>query len=406
MMPTLALPGERMPGQFGPIRRVPEIIALERVVDPQLVVRRDPLGDRDHQLDPGRGGLEDRVGRKPRGHEDHRGVRLDALGRLCPAVEHGNALHVLSALARRHPADHVRAVALVVQRVERALAAGDPGDGQARVLVDEDRHQLCSFANATTFSAASFMVLAACTFRQRGLLQQLATGDVVRAVQPHDERDGWFDLIERGDQAFRDLVATGDAPEDVEQHSLDRIVGKDQLDRLLDLRGVRAAAGVEEVRRLAAGLGDDVEGAHHQPGAVAEDPDVAVELDVLHALLLRAALDRVFVLLVGQLLVLGVAVQRVVVERDLRVERLDLALRRHDQRVDLRERRVLVQPHLVQRHQRVGHTLDHVGVGLAVGGDLHGLRAREPLQRVHVMADQLLRECSRRPLRCPRRPRR
>ena len=65
--------------------------------------------------------------------------------------------------------------------------------------------------------------------------------------------------LERGDQAVGDLVAAGDAAEDVEQHGLDVRVGEDQLDRLLDRLGVGAAAGVEEVRGRAAGAGDDVE---------------------------------------------------------------------------------------------------------------------------------------------------
>ena len=238
-----------MPGQFGPIRRVCGIVALERVVDAQLVVRGDALGDRDHQLDAGRRGLEDRVGREPRGHEDHRGVRLDALGGLCPAVEHGDALDVLAALARRHAAHHVGAVAPVVERVEGALAAGDPGDRQARVLVDEHRHQLCPPASATTFSAASFIVRAACTFGSAASCSSSRPCHVVGAVQAHHERNRRFDLVERRDQALGDLVAAGDPAEDVEQHGLDRVVGEDQLDRLLDLRGVRAAAGVEEVRR-------------------------------------------------------------------------------------------------------------------------------------------------------------
>ena len=43
----------------------------------------------------------------------------------------------------------------------------------------------------------------------------------------------------------------------------------------------------------AAGLGDDVERAHHEPGAVAEDADVAVELDVGQAALVRHLLLRV-----------------------------------------------------------------------------------------------------------------
>ena len=48
------------------------------------------------------------------------------------------------------------------------------------------------------------------------------------------------------------------------------------------------------------------------------------------------------------------------------------------------------EPHLIQRDERVGDALDHVGVGAAVGGDLHGLLAGESLQRVDVVADQLL----------------
>ena len=227
--------------------------------------------------------------------------------------------------------------------------------------------------------------------RQRGLLQQAPSLDVVGAVEAHDERNRRFDLLERRDQAVGDLVAAGDAAEDVEQHRLDRVVGQQQIDGLLDLLGVRASARVEEVGGRAARLGDDVERRHHQAGAVAEDADVAVELDVLDALFLGAPLDRVFVLAVRQRLVLRMAVQRVAVERDLRVERLDLALGRDDQRVYLRERRILLQPHLIQRDERVGDAVDHVRVGLAVGGDLHGLLAREADQRVDVMADQLLR---------------
>ena len=62
--------------------------------------------------------------------------------------------------------------------------------------------------------------------------------------------------------------------------------------------GRRAAADVEEVGRLdaaelLAGVGDDVEGAHDQAGAVADDADLAVELDVVEVLLLGLGLERV-----------------------------------------------------------------------------------------------------------------
>ena len=57
--------------------------------------------------------------------------------------------------------------------------------------------------------------------------------------------------------------------------------------------GARAAADVEEVRRAPARLRHDVERRHHQPGAVADDADLAVELHVLQADVLRLLLDRV-----------------------------------------------------------------------------------------------------------------
>ena len=147
--------------------------------------------------------------------------------------------------------------------------------------VDQDGHQLRSFASATTFSAASFIVFAGCTLGSVGLREEPAALDVVRAVEAHDERDVGVELGERLDQAARDLVAARDAAEDVEEDRLDLRVGEHHLDGGRDRLGVRAAARVEEVRRLAARLRDDVERAHHEPGAVAEDADVAVELDVL-----------------------------------------------------------------------------------------------------------------------------
>ena len=118
-------------------------------------------------------------------------------------------------------------------------------------------------------------------------------------------------------------------------------IGGDHLERVDDRVGLRAAAGVEEVGGLAARLGDDVERRHAEPGAVAEDADVAAELDVGEALLLGHRLLRVLGRLVGELGELGVAVERVAVDRRLRVERDDAAVVGDDQRVDLDQRRVL-----------------------------------------------------------------
>ena len=75
-------------------------------------------------------------------------------------------------------------------------------------------------------------------------------------------------------------------------------VAQDDLQPVGHHLGRRAAADVEEVRRLdaavlLAGVGDDVQGAHHQAGAVADDADLAVELDVVEVLRLGLRLERV-----------------------------------------------------------------------------------------------------------------
>src|SRR4051812_10860803 len=134
--------------------------ALQVCVDPQHVVHRNALGDRDHELAAGVGGLEDRICGERRRHEDHRRVGACLCHAVVEGVEHRRALHVLAALAGRDAADQVGAVVLVVETVEAALTAGQAGDSELRVLAYEDAHR----ASSTTFAAASSMVCATCTF--------------------------------------------------------------------------------------------------------------------------------------------------------------------------------------------------------------------------------------------------
>ena len=99
--------------------------------------------------------------------------------------------------------------------------------------------------------------------------------------------------------------------------------------------GRGAAADVEEVGGAAADLVHDVERAHGQAGAVGDDADVAVEADVLQALLAGQLLALVEHLGGLELLPLGVAELGVVVEAHLGVEGVDPPVGREDQRVDL-----------------------------------------------------------------------
>ena len=182
----------------------------------------------------------------------------------------------------------------------------------------------------------------------------------VRAVEADDERQLEPHLLERLQDPARDLVAARDAAEDVEEDRLHLRVARDHGERVDDALRVAAAAEVAEVGRAAAGEGDDVDRRHRQPGAVTAHAHLAVELDVGDVLRAGERLERVGGVLVAHLGDLGMAVERVVVDGELRIERLDDALGRHDQRVDLAE-------HGVEAHECVVELADDLGDLLLLG---------------------------------------
>ncbi len=114
-----------------------------------------------------------------------------------------------------------------------------------------------------------------------------------------------------------DHVALHDAAEDVDQDRLHVRVGEDDLEGRRHLLGGGAAADVEEVRRLAAVVLDDVHRRHRQAGAVHHAADVAVERDVGEVDFAASTSRRILLVEVAQLADVGVAEERVVVEADL-----------------------------------------------------------------------------------------
>ena len=137
---------------------------------------------------------------------------------------------------------------------------------------------------------------------------------------------------------------------------------------------------------MPAGLRHHVQRGHHQAGAVAQHPDVAVELDVGEAALLGHLLLGVLGGGIAQLRVLRVAEQPVAVQRDLGVERHHVALGGHDQRVDLDQHRLLAHERLVQAAQQLAHRADDVGVHPGGEGQPPGVEVLEAQQRVDVQA--------------------
>ncbi len=104
-------------------------------------MRGDALGDADDRSDAGVDRFVDRIRGEPGGHEDEGRVGATLGDSLRDRVEDRHAVDVLPALSRRDARDEIRPVGVVATRVERALATGEPLDDEARLAVDDDRHQ-------------------------------------------------------------------------------------------------------------------------------------------------------------------------------------------------------------------------------------------------------------------------
>ena len=257
--------------------------------------------------------------------------------------------HDLSPASRSRRAD----VAAARRDVERRRAARGPRDEQLEVVAlacAVARRGTARRARRPDVGHAGQLHRAARRLEHRRLRVEVrpapprrgCAGPPPRSCRRAGRRSGSaiVELVERREDPARDLVAARDPAEDVEEDRLHLRVARDHLERVDDALRVAAAAEVAEVRRPAAGEGDDVDGRHRQPGAVAEHAHLAVELHVGHALLAREALLGRHRLRIAHLGHVAVAVERVVVDRELRVERLHLAVGRDDQRVDLAEHRV------------------------------------------------------------------
>src|SRR5262249_16900312 len=126
--------------------------------------------------------------------------------------------------------------------------------------------------------------------------------------------------------------------------------------------------------------------------AVGEHADVAVELHVRDVLLARERLDRIGGGRVAPLRNVRMAEEAAVVDRELRVERLHLALGRADEWVDLTEHCVELDERLVELlHDHgdlllLGRTLDAGAVDQAASDP-----ALEALERIDVEPDERVR---------------
>ncbi len=318
--------------------------ALHERAGADHVVHRDALGDAHRQRDRRRGRLHDRVGGERRRHEDAADVGAGGRHRVGDGVEDGHAVGVLAALAGRDAGHDVGAEGAHLLGVEAALTAGDALDEDAAGAVDEDAHDAVPGQRDDLVGGLG----GADRGDDARLLEQRPALLLARPGHAHHQRLGDLQLVAGGDDPLGDLVAARDAAEDVDEDAAHLGIEQHHLERVAHLLGAGAAADVEEVGGLAALLLDQVERVHHQAGAVADDADVAVEVDVGEPAPLRLHLEGV---VAGATVVAGgvrgqllgeraVAVVGVLVDLELAVGGDELTVRGEHQRVDLARHRV------------------------------------------------------------------
>src|SRR5664280_1133157 len=332
----------------------PGDVAPAAGVGPELgaVVHRDALGDDHTQRYAGVHGFLDRGLSPGRGHEPDRDVGPGFGDRLLHGTEHRDAVNIRPRLARVDAGDDVGPGGHHPPGVLGAFGAGDALDEDLAVRVEKGRHGSSGLLRRELSGPVGRLVHPVHPLDESevGLVQDAVPLVGVVAVQPDDERvagalAALLQQMEGGDDAVRDGVAGCDPAEDVDEDRQHGRVAHDDAEAGRHYLGGGAAADVEEVRRLHpavpfAGIGDDVEGAHDQSGAVADDADRAVvELDVVEIELLGPLLQRVDCRGVLERREVGLAVHRVAIDGDLAVQGHDATVPSQDQRVDLDQRR-------------------------------------------------------------------
>ncbi len=97
---------------------------------------------------------------------------------------------------------------------------------------------------------------------------------------------------------------------------------------------------------------DDVHRCHCQPRAVHHAAHAAIELDVVQAVLRSFHLQRIFLRDIAQFANIGMAEERVVIKRQLGVEREESAIGCRNERIDFQQRRVGIEKSLCRESVR------------------------------------------------------
>ena len=139
MMPILHAPGVMIPGTIRSDQPRPFPAHLR--FHPHHVHHRNSFSDANDKIEIGVDRFENRIGCERGRHKNHRHVAIRFLFRFPNRVEHRNFfVELLSAFSRRHAGHDVRPVLGALPRMERAGAPGDSLNYEARVFINQNRH--------------------------------------------------------------------------------------------------------------------------------------------------------------------------------------------------------------------------------------------------------------------------
>src|SRR5262249_20681478 len=135
-------------------------------------------------------------------------------------------------------------------------------------------------------------------------------------------------------------IAAENAAEDVDQHGLYVGIAQQNTEGILNLLRASAAAHIQKVGGTAAGELNDVHGRHGETCTVDHATDRSVQLDIVQPETRSLHFERIFLVEIAKIEQLFVAIERVVVEIQFGIERVDLAVLGENERIDLRERSI------------------------------------------------------------------
>ena len=114
---------------------------LQVFISAHHVQHGNAFRDADDQRHFGVHGFHDGIRGERRRHKDYRSIRFGLIFGFLHGIEHRPAFMRGSALARRHAADHLRAIGRAALGMECAFASSNALHNQARRFVNENGHR-------------------------------------------------------------------------------------------------------------------------------------------------------------------------------------------------------------------------------------------------------------------------